>query len=105
MVAIVDVKSAAMPAKVKAAYVRIRVLDVRYDLAAQHKMGKWAPQSVNSKAVNRVIGTWGPVPASGRTMRSGYQQALAEARDVAQQYNNAGDAATTEQIIGAGGSA
>jgi hypothetical protein len=105
MVAIVDIKSAKMPNSVKAPYVRVRVLDVRYDLATLHLQGKWAPAAVTSKEVNRVIGSFGPVPRNGKTMRSGYQQALAAARDLAIRYNSSPDLADAEQIIGAGGSA
>jgi hypothetical protein len=104
MVAIVDSKSASMPSSCKGTYRWVRVLDVPYWLAWQHDMGQWAPVSVRDKNVLRVIREFGPCSV-GKTERCAFQKALTAAREVAQQYNAAGDAATAEQIIGAGGSA
>jgi hypothetical protein len=105
MVAIVDTKCAKMPGSVRAPYVLIRVLDVRYDLATAHEQGKWSPRSVNAREVNRVYRQYGAVPRKGTTSRSGYVQTMTAARALANSINSAGDQATAEQIIGAGGSA
>jgi hypothetical protein len=104
MVAIVDSKSASMPSSCKGTYRLVRVLDVPYWLAAQHELGKWSPVSVRDKNILRVIGQWGPCSV-GKTERCSFQKALRAAKEVAERYNSAGDAATAEQIIGAGGSA
>jgi hypothetical protein len=104
MVAIVDSKAAGMPSSCKGHYRIVRVLDVAYDLAAQHQLGKWKPSSVRDKAVKRVIWDSGP-QSVGKTARCGFQRALVRAHELAAAYNNAGDQAEAEQIIGAGGSA
>jgi hypothetical protein len=104
MVAIVDTKAAAMPQSCKGHYRIVRVLDVPYDKAALHQLGKWAPSSVRDKHVMRVIHDYGP-KSVGKTARCGYQQAIAAAHELAAAYNNAGDQAEAEQLIGAGGSA
>ncbi len=104
MVAIVYTASAHMPSRCKGHYRRVMVLDVSYWLAAQHQLGKWAPRACNSKEVHRIIRDYGS-QSVGKTERCAYQVALKQARETAILINSAGDVASAEQIIGAGGSA
>ncbi len=104
MVAIVYTASASMPSSCKGNYRKVYILDVPYWLAAQHQLGKWAPRACNSKEVHRIIRDYGP-RSVGKTERCAYQQTLKEARETVMNINSAGDVATAEQIIGAGGSA
>ncbi len=102
---IVQEVSAQMPSKIKAVikatYRMVRVLEVDQWAAAHN----YRPPSCRDKHVLRVVTTFGPVPAAGKTARSGIFQARTEARAMVHRLNNLADMATADQIIGAGGSA
>ena len=84
-------------------YRNVRVVEIcHWDLNT--KGWDWRPYGIQSKDVIRVYRDYGP-RAEGKTERCAYRVALAAAEQLAREINSAGDLATVEQIIGAGGSA
>jgi hypothetical protein len=61
--------------------------------------------SERARGVLRIVRDYPSVPANGKTSKSGYVQTKAAAHELAERLNNARNAATVEDIIGAGGSA
>jgi hypothetical protein len=101
------VMTASAPVKGKARqYGRYRVVRVveinHWDLNA--KGWNWRPTSIRCREVVRVYRDYGAC-SEGRTERCQYRVALADAERMCREINSAGDLATVEQIIGAGGSA
>jgi hypothetical protein len=100
---IVMESSAHMPASCKAAYRRIAVVQLTQEYAAHNHLPKFI--SERAHGVLRIAHEWAPVPAAGKTERSGLQRTRDAARQLAWALNNSSDQATIDQIIGAGGSA
>lgn len=77
---------AKMPLKVKAAYRWCAVLEVDGDLPLD-----WYPAAIDKriKGVRRVVASWAPYPAAGKTARSGRVQAEMESEALADQLNAA----------------
>jgi hypothetical protein len=102
MTAIVVCRSAAMPSSCMGKYRKVYVVDVDYWKA----WGDWEPPQVRSGArhVRRIVWDSGP-QGVGKTERSAFARALKRGQELAQEWNNAGDMATAELLIGAGGSA
>jgi hypothetical protein len=98
---IVMTSKAAMPGSCRGNYRRVAVLNV---LSYDYNRG-FRPAMISERArgVLRVIDLGHH--SVGKTERCAYQRALARAEAMATALNNAGDAATVEDIIGAGGSA
>jgi hypothetical protein len=84
----------------KGTYRHVRVIEVSY---YDWNRG-WRPTSIRSKGVLRVVSDRGPLNV-GKTERCAYAIAMREAQALADRLNAAGDLATAEDIIGAGGSA
>lgn len=102
-IAIVMSSQASMPGSCKGRYRYVTVVEVcHWD--ANVGGPDWRPTSMRAKSVLRIIRRTGP-HSVGKTERCAYAVALASANDLARAYNNAGDAATAEDLIGAGGSA
>jgi hypothetical protein len=98
---IVMTACAKMPGSCRGTYRRVAVLNVlSYDYNRD-----WRPAMISDRArgVYRVIDLGHH--SVGKTERCAYQRALARAEQMAHDLNAAGDAATVEDIIGAGGSA
>ncbi len=103
MPAVVMTSSAKMPSSCWGRYRNVRVVEINhYDLNVRG--WDWRPASVQAKEVVRVYRSYGP-QSEGKTDRCAYRRALVEAQTLADSINSAGDLATIEQIIGAGGSA
>jgi hypothetical protein len=100
---IVMKSSAHMPTKVKAAYVNIAVVQLTQNATANNRRPSMI--SERSRDILRIARRWAPVPAAGKTERSGYVQAMNAANQMAHDLNNARDMAKADDIIGAGGSA
>lgn len=73
-------RRAKMPLSIRDAYDRIAVVEV--DPEALARLGRREPAMITPRArgVRRIVEVWGPVPASGRTGRSGRGRAIDEAR-------------------------
>lgn len=95
--------SAHMPSSCKAWYRKIAVVQLTQEYTAQNKKPRQI--SDRDRGIVRVVRIFPPVPAAGRTEHSGLVQTRKAAKELAYQLNNVRDAATAEQIIGAGGSA
>lgn len=76
---------AKMPLKVKAAYRWCAVLEVDGDLPLD-----WYPAAIDKriKGVRRVVASWAPYPAAGKTSRSGRIQAEMESEALADKLNS-----------------
>src|SRR5215472_5928441 len=96
---VVHTACASMPSSCRGRYRKVYVIQV---MSYDWNRG-WRPTAVTNKGV-RLIRDYGP-QSVGKTERCAYQRALKHAEAYAQQLNNAGDVATAEDIIGAGGSA
>jgi hypothetical protein len=101
MTAIIYTACASMPSSCRGTYRNVYVIDVHYKRAWNPD---YRPTSIRSKEVLQIISSWGPCSV-GKTERCSYQRALAAAREVRDRWNNSGDMAEAEQLIGAGGSA
>jgi len=75
-----------MPLKVKAAYRWCAVLEVDGDLPLD-----WYPAAIDKRirGVRRVVASWAPYPAAGKTARSGRVQAETESEALADKLNAA----------------
>lgn len=105
MPAIITTASASMPASCRGEYRHVRIVAVCHWILNHNPRGwDWQPPSVRSKEVIRVLRDYGP-QSVGKTERCAYQRTLKAAQEWALAYNSAGDAATAEDLIGAGGSA
>jgi len=95
--------SACMPASCRSPYRHLAVVEIDQ----YHTARDLRPKMLSDRAqgVLRIVRRWGPVPAAGKTPRSGIVQARTQAKEMASMLNNSRDAATAEDIIGAGGSA
>ena len=103
MVAIVVTRSASMPSSCMGRYEYSAVVDVPY-WKAWNKRWKPAMVSEHCRDVYRVI--WTSAPGNvGKTEKCAAFRNKARAEEIAQQWNNARDMASAEQIVGAGGSA
>lgn len=83
---IVRESCAKMPLKVKAAYRWCAVLEVDGDLPLD-----WHPAAIDKRirGVRRVVASWAPYPAAGKTPRSGRVQAETESEALADKLNAA----------------
>jgi hypothetical protein len=98
---IVMTAAAHMPSSCRGRYRRVAVVEVMsYDLNHGN-----APKRIDARdrRIFRVIDLG--KHSVGKTERCAYARALKQAEALAYRLNNAGDLATAEQIIGAGGSA
>lgn len=103
MPAVVMTASASMPSNCKGIYRHVRVVELcHWDLNT--KGWDWRPASISSKEVVRVLLRYGPQHV-GKTERSAYHRTIKIAEAWCAEFNSAGDVATAEQLIGAGGSA
>jgi hypothetical protein len=93
---IVMTSSAKMPNSVKAAYVNVAVVQINQHYTAQGLRPKMI--SERARGVLRVI-RLGHYPAAGKTERSGYQQALKRADELAFRLNNVRDVAEGALLI------
>jgi len=100
---IVMESSAHMPASCKAPYRRIAVVQLNQDYTAHDRLPKMI--SERARGILRIVRDYPIVPAAGKTERSGLVQTRKAARELADRLNNAGDQATVQDLIGAGGSA
>jgi hypothetical protein len=93
---VVMTSSAKMPSSVKAAYVNVAVVQ----LNQQYTANNWRPKMISERArgVLRVIHL-GHYPANGKTDRSGYQQAIKRAHDLALQLNSVREVAEGDLLI------
>jgi hypothetical protein len=96
---IVMTSKAKMPNSVKARYVNVAVVQLNQYYTAHGLRPKMI--SERAKGVLKVIHL-GHYPANGKTMKSGFQQALARANQLAYDANNAKDWATAEQLMTTG---
>ena len=94
--------SAKMPSTCWGRYRRVAVAQ----LTQQYTAMNWRPAMISARArgVLRIARDFGP-QHTGTSPRCAYNQALAQAGELAHRLNNARDVATAEQILGAGGSA
>jgi hypothetical protein len=74
-----------MPLTVKAAYRWCAVLEVDGDLPLD-----WYPAAIDKRirGVRRVVASWAPYPAAGKTPRSGRIQAEMESEALADKLNS-----------------
>lgn len=100
---IVMESSAKMPSSCNYPYAKIAVVQLTQEYTAKNM--RPAMISERARGVLRVVRVFAPVPANGKTEKSGYWQTIKSARQMAHDLNNVADMATAEQIIGAGGSA
>lgn len=100
---IVMERCAKMPSSCKAAYRRIAVVQLSQEYTAKNMLPKMI--SERARGVLRIARDYAPVPANGKTPKSGLFETRENARQLAYLLNNAKDMATAEQLIGAGGSA
>ena len=96
---VVMTSSAQMPSSVRSPYVWVAVVQLSQEYTAQNKRPKMISLRARGVLALNVLGKY---PANGKTMRSGYQQALAEAQRMADAANAAGDTATAELLISTG---
>jgi hypothetical protein len=96
---IVMTSSAKMPNSVKAPYRNVAVVKLNQHYTA-HGL---RPKMISERAVGVLaVRHLGRFPANGKTLRSGYQVALARAEQIAFEANNAKDWATAEQLMTTG---
>jgi len=88
---IVMTSSAKMPRTVKAPYRRVAVVG----LTAEYALNGWKPKMISTRArgVERII-ELGHYPTNGSSMKSGLQQALQRAADLADKLNKEQEANT-----------
>jgi len=96
---VVMTSSAKMPSSVRAAYVNVAVVQLNQEYTANN----WRPKMISERArgVLRVI-RLGHYPAAGKTDRSGYQQAMKRANELALQLNSVRDVAEGDLLISTG---
>jgi len=103
MPAVVMTSSASMPSSCKGRYRNVRCVEIsHWDLNVNG--WDWRPASIRAKGVVRVLRDYG-ARSEGKTDRCAYRVTLKSAQEWCDAYNSAGDVATAEQLIGAGGSA
>jgi hypothetical protein len=90
--------SAKMPNSVRSPYRNVAVVQLNQEYTAKGTIPKMI--STRARGVLRVL-PMGRFPANGKTMKSGYQQALAAARQRAYDLCNIGDVADGELLINA----
>ncbi len=93
---VVMTSSARMPQRCKAPYVNVAVVQLNQEYTANN----WRPKMISERArgVLRIIHL-GYYSAKGKTMKSGYQQALKRAETLALELNSVGDVAEGELLI------
>jgi hypothetical protein len=96
---VVMTSSKKMPSSVCSPYRNVAVVQLNQEFTANN----WRPKMISARArgVLRVIHL-GHYPANGKTDRSGYQQALKRANELALQLNSVRDVAEGDLLISTG---